>query len=268
MSIAAVASPLCPLMTCPCPRGELADEALCGMSLEILECQGPWRRVRTPYRYEGWAPVDCLTLGPRAEVWESLPQRMVLGKNSCDVLAQPKYQSRRLLSLPLGASVAPAGPSQDGWQRVALADGCEGFVRSSWLGVPPKALSENALRQGLVDTAKRYLGAPYRWGGKTPLGIDCSGLTSMAYLLNGVTIWRDAALKEGFPIRPISREEMEPGDLLYFPGHVAMYLGLGEYIHATGREGSDGVCINSLDPAHPHYRADLAESLHAVGSYF
>ncbi|MCI5927120.1 MAG: C40 family peptidase [Pseudoflavonifractor capillosus] len=100
------------------------------------------------------------------------------------------------------------------------------------------------------------------------MGIDCSGLCSMAYLLCGVIIWRDAAIREGYPIRPIPRENMRPGDLLFFPGHVAMYLGDGRYIHATARAGDDGVVINSLRPGHADYRVDLAGSLTAVGSIF
>ena len=55
------------------------------------------------------------------------------------------------------------------------------------------------------------------------------------------------------------------GDLLYFPGHIALYLGNDRYIHSTARAGSDGVMINSLDPAAPDYRADLREKLYAVG---
>ena len=73
---------------------------------------------------------------------------------------------------------------------------------------------------------RSYLGAQYRWGGKTPLGIDCSGIVSMAYLLNGVTIYRAAAIKSGFALHEISLEAAKPGDLLFFPGHVAMYLSL------------------------------------------
>ena len=58
------------------------------------------------------------------------------------------------------------------------------------------------------------------------------------------------------------------GDLLYFPGHVAMYLGGGEYIHSTGRAGDNGVTINSLYPEAANYRADLPGQITAVGSYF
>ena len=64
------------------------------------------------------------------------------------------------------------------------------------------------------------------------------------------------------------REAMKPGDLMYFPGHVAMYLGEGKYIHSTGKAGSDGVVVNSLDPEAPDFRADLKEKLTGVGSYF
>jgi len=120
----------------------------------------------------------------------------------------------------------------------------------------------------VCDTALTYLGAHYRWGGKSPLGIDCSGLCSTAYLLNGIVIYRDASIKEGFPIRAIDRADMKPGDLLFFPGHVAMYMGEGKYLHSTGHVSANGVIVNSLDPASPIYRADLDEKLTEVGTYF
>ena len=144
-------------------------------------------------------------------------------------------------------------------------------MRSSWLDTyyeAPIGLPEEALRQRLCDTARLYLRTQYRWGGKSPPGIDCSGLASMSYLLNGIIIYRDAKIMEGFPIHEIPREAMKPGDLMYFPGHVAMYLGEGKYIHSTGKAGSDGVVVNSLDPEAPDYRPDLPEKLTAVGSYF
>lgn len=75
-------------------------------------------------------------------------------------------------------------------------------------------------------------------------------------------------MEDDFPIHPITMDKMKEGDLIYFPGHVAMYLGNQEYIHSTAAAGSDGVTINSLDPASPIYRADLPEEIRAVGSYF
>jgi len=192
-------------------------------------------------------------------------------KNICDVLSGPQVQAWPLLSLPRGALVRPVDAPADGWQRVALCDGREGYTRSSFLRphrTTPSPGGEDDLRRAITETAMDYYGTQYRWGGKTPCGIDCSGLVFMAYLLNGVVIWRDAEIKAGYPIREIPRTRIKRADLLFFPGHVAMYLEDGTYLHATGRAGSDGVTINSLDPAAPRYRADLAEGLLAVGSLF
>ena len=276
-----VQSPICPLMTQPCADCERADEALFGMVLEVLEQTTPgYWKVRTPYRYEGYAPTQALVLNDQsAQEWAALPKKVVLHKNFCDVLSAPKYQAWPLVTLPLGAVVAVTEPpevdpetgSPNGWQLVSLPDGSEGYVRSAWLDTyhdTPVRLPERQLRERICDTAKLYWRTPYRWGGKTPLGIDCPGLTSMSYLLNGIVIYRDARLMDGFPIRPIRREEIKPADLLYFPGHIALYLGDGKYIHSTGKAGSDGVCINSLNPGDPDYREDLDKSMIAAGTYF
>jgi hypothetical protein len=167
--------------------------------------------------------------------------------------------------------VNPESGEPNGWQCVSLPDGAKGYVRASWLDTyyeTPIDLPEGELRRRLVDTAMLYARTHYRWGGKTPLGIDCSGLVSMSYLLNGITIYRDAKVVEGFPIHPIDCKDAKPADLLFFPGHVAMYMGEGRYIHSTGKAGSDGVVINSLNPGDPDYRPDLPEKMTGAGSYF
>ena len=200
----------------------------------------------------------------------------------------------------------PEAEAHTGWAKVELVDGCGGYVRDVALepvrfsmtavftqepgrtfdealakaeGCKPEELvpramdrwfggSEEAFRNALAEQAKKYLGTEYRWGGKSGRGIDCSGLVSSAYMQCGVLIYRDAKLVEGWPMHKIPLEQAKRGDALYFPGHIALYLGEGRYIHSTGAARSGGVVLNSLDPADPLYREDLVKSLYAVGSLF
>ncbi|MBO5337347.1 MAG: C40 family peptidase [Lachnospiraceae bacterium] len=258
----------------------LEDEVLYGMRVEILSTvpsedendNSQWCHVRTHYRYEGYCRLDELVIEDAVTAFEQGNLKIIM-QPYADILSEPKVQGICLQSIPRGGRICVTGnvAEHEGWVKVALVDGRIGYTKEKYIGEyypEPFTTDEETFRKRVVEMAKLYLGTQYRWGGKSPLGIDCSGMTSMSYMLCGVMIYRDASIKEGFPVKEIPFENKKPGDLLYFPGHIAMYMGDDMYIHSTGRNGSDGVVINSLDPKHELYREDLVKSLKYVGSIF
>lgn len=270
MTKALVKEAIAPLYCDPVRGSELDDEALYGMTLEILEKGADdFYRVRTPYRYESWCPGEYLCFDEAEVLRCETGKYMLVSSPTRDVLSQAKVQGGNLKTLTRGALIEVLDDESD-WVKVRLIGGQEGFVRRAHLTryIPAWTAGEESFRAAVTAWAKRFLGTQYRWGGRTPLGIDCSGLCSECYRLCGVAIYRNAAIREGFPLRSIPRASIKPGDLLFFKGHVAMYLGAGKYIHSTGRAGSDGVVINSLSPADADYREDLDTGLLDCGTIF
>lgn len=241
---------------------ELADEVLLGMKVEILEEDNDWLYIQTSYGYKGYLNRNDV-LPDTNEAWESSEKRFII-TSFADVLAYPKYSASCIISLPRGATVGLTGENQDKWIEVLLPRGQKGWIRQEAL-LPQSSKTGSELRYSIVETALLYLGTQYRWGGKTPMGIDCSGLSSMAYMMNEITIPRDSEDQMNF-MRKVGRKESKPGDLLFFPGHVAVYIGEDKFVHATGTDAV--VKVNSLNKDSKLYRKDLDEKYISTGTVF
>jgi cell wall-associated NlpC family hydrolase len=105
--------------------------------------------------------------------------------------------------------------------------------------VPPSPYS------GVVGVALRYLGTQYVWGGAGPGGFDCSGLVAYSYAQVGVSLPHYTGAQWNYGV-PVSRNDLEPGDLVFFDGlgHVGIYIGGGQFVHAP--HTGDVVKISSL----------------------
>lgn len=115
-----------------------------------------------------------------------------------------------------------------------------------------------AKAQKIIANAKQYIGVPYVWGGTSPSGFDCSGLVYYVFKQHGITLNRTAATQYQHGVY-VSKSNLQPGDLVFFQNtykagisHVGIYIGNGQFIHASS---SKGVTISELSNSYwaSHY---------------
>jgi cell wall-associated NlpC family hydrolase len=246
----------------PDPGTDVVSQAVIGQLVAVLATEADFARIETPDHYPGWIRQAALLPypGPSVPRYGTRGTLAEVVSLVANIYKEPSVTSARPLSqAPLGArlEVAPT-PEKDGWRRLRLPDGADGFIQAGDIRVREAgAPTPRASPAELVATARRLLGLPYLWGGMTPWGLDCSGLVGLVYHAHGVTLPRDADLQFQDPrAQVVQRRHLRPGDLVFFGRakvtHVGLYVGGGRFINATTHT-TPTVREDALDD--PHWSA-------------
>ena len=221
---------------------EMVTQILFGEYFEVLEEEEKWCRVRLAFDgYEGW--VDKKMITPLSiDAADKLMSEQPAVTTASFNIVQPKHSYHNFL-IVAGSSL-PFFNSDDNTFNIGDA--------TYSLHGNNIAERRSDIRSALIEYGMNYFNAPYLWGGRSPFGIDCSGLVQNLYKMCGITIPRDASeqVKMGEPFLFV--EEALPGDLAFFDNeegaitHVGLIWEKGRIIHASGQVRIDKVDHNGI----------------------
>jgi len=216
-----VIDPQAPLRKEPRPDAALDTEALKGERVVVYDTNGEgwaWGQLESD-GYVGWLPIKALSQPGAAPTHEVTALRTF-------VFPGPSIKLPPLQALPFGSRLAIARVDD----RMAVTTAGE-YVPAVHL----KPIGEN--ENDFVAVAERFIGAPYLWGGKTALGLDCSGLVQVALTASGIACPRDSDMQEAALGHPLASDSilsnLQRGDLVFWRGHVAMARDSETLLHAN-----------------------------------
>ncbi len=252
------------LYTYPDSKSELADELLYGTKFRLIseKTHDSFYRCETSYGYSGYIRDKSVS----REDSDDCIFTYVVSSCACDVLPFPEYKRRPITTLPKGSLVFSNHKKVENDRFLCVSfNKRRCYVPSScvrpyntYKSSSGIIKNKSAARKRICDDALSYVGTPYRWGGKSPCGIDCSGLCFMSYFMNGITIFRDSFPDSRY-VSEIGKSELLPADLIYFKGHMGLYIGDGEFVHASASCGY--VTVSSLEKTSIIYKKSLADSV-------
>ena len=216
-----VVEPQAPLRLEPRPDAPLATEGLKGERVVIYDANAEgwaWGQLAAD-GYVGWLPANALAEPGAAPTHKVAVPRTL-------VFPGPSIKLPPLEALPFGA-------------RLAIARTHGRFaVTQSGAYVPDIHLAPlDAYEADFVAVAERFLGVPYLWGGKTALGLDCSGLVQIALTACGMSCPRDSDMQEAALGAPLPAtdglSDLKRADLVFWKGHVAIARDRSSLVHAN-----------------------------------
>ena len=213
-----VIEPQAPLRREPRPDAPLDTEALKGERVTIYDSNAEgfsWGQLAAD-SYVGWLPSNALApAGPA-------PTHKVAALRTF-AFPGPSIKLPPLEALPLGATLTVARVAE----RMAITAG------GAYVPFPHlKPLGEYETDYAAV--AERFLGVPYLWGGKTALGLDCSGLVQLSLTACGIACPRDSDMQQAALGAPLAeRSTLKRGDFIFWKGHVAVVRDEASMIHAN-----------------------------------
>jgi cell wall-associated NlpC family hydrolase len=216
-----VIAPQAPLRSEPRPDAPLDTEALGGERVTVYDTNAEgwaWGQLAAD-GYVGWLPSSALA--PEG----SAPTHKVAALRTF-VFPGPSIKLPPIEALPLGARISVARVAD----RMAVTH-AGAYVPAAHL----KPIGEN--EADFVAVAERFLGVPYLWGGKTALGLDCSGLVQIALAACGIPCRRDTDMQEQAIGKPVAangaHSDLQRGDLVFWKGHVAIARDHATLVHAN-----------------------------------
>lgn len=249
---AVVVAPVANLYSGPSTDKDVVSQAIYGWNLEVIENQGDWMRVRTPDQYTGWTPATSLV--KRDTKFAASDKAAEVSTLAAHVYREPSVTKHApIVTLPFEGRVEITNePSQENrrWLAIKLADGRDGYIQRGdvLIGAGKMTIPE------MTAFSRRFLGLPYTWGGTSSFGYDCSGFAQMLCRRRGLILPRDAQPQADWSgstkIAQVS--DLQAGDLLYFGAsdkkitHTGIYLGEGEFIHATTSGASPVIQISKV----------------------
>lgn len=218
---------------------ETTSQLLYGEQVRLLEQANEWCTVEAMTDgYRGYVQHASLT-GPPSPGKHPAPATHRVATRATFLFPTADMKQPPLARLPFGARLTLTDDEPvDGYRRTAE----DGWMRATHAAPVAEPLALSALE----IARSRFLGAPYLWGGRTPDGCDCSGLVQAAAAGCGRALPRDSGEQERFVSTSIDAgNELEVDDLVFWPGHVAIYAGDGQVLHANAWTLS--VTIETLD---------------------
>lgn len=249
----------------PSSRSEMVSQALLGTPVRILKEEDGKRLIQLPDGYLGWVNLNEVHFLESDELVRYRDAKKIFFYSQYGfAYNEPDELSLPVADLVIGSMLSLI--SENGaFYEVEYPDGRRAWVKNEEV-IPAEDIFFNEPESSkVVATALAYNGIPYLWGGNSAKNLDCSGLVSNVFFMNGIQLPRDAD-QQSLCGRVITTEfvstELEAGDLLFFGrkatgekkervNHVGIYIGEGEYIHAAGYR--DRVSINSMDTTQLHY---------------
>lgn len=252
LAVWVVSQPVANVYVKPSRQASVATQVIYGMTVTESRRQGSWLEVRTEDNYPGW--MERKALRHRASAYARHGRLARIDALAAHLYAEPDVTRRApLLTVPFETRLEVIGEraEEEGrWLEVRLVDGAK-----AWLQRGDTTEDDTPLPvTQLADFARRFLGLPYTWGGTSSFGYDCSGFTQMICRRRGIAIPRDSR-PQAAALPAISKEELAPGDLVFFGKtpdritHTGIYLGNGEFIHATAWK-YPRIQISRLDEPH------------------
>ena len=245
------------LRTEPRHAAEIATQGIMGAPVKVLQKADDWYRVQMADDYIAYVPESSLSFKTEAQMkaWRKAKRYIVTAYDSR--LVTEAHGDMTVSDLVMG-NILEYKSAQGNWLKLATPDGRVGWVDAADVAELSQWSQQQFSAAQIEKTARRMMGSGYLWGGTTPKVTDCSGLTKVSYLSNGIILQRDAsqqALTGKIMKRGTDWHQYETGDLLFFGNektgrvtHVGIYLRDGNYIHCSGQ-----VKINSLDPKSSQY---------------